>query len=98
MGDRSGPVQGGAWKTPFDHVVPLSGLAQRVLAATPNTGKRWVFSNDGVVPLCNSSKAKRDFDKACGVSGWVVHDLRRSARSLMSRAGVDPQHAEVALA
>ena len=25
---------------------------------------------------------------------WVVHDLRRTARSLMSRAGVDADHAE----
>jgi integrase len=30
-------------------------------------------------------------------SGWVIHDLRRTARSLMSRAGVQPRHAEMAL-
>src|SRR5262245_13645042 len=28
---------------------------------------------------------------------WVIHDLRRTARSLMSRAGVSPDHAERAL-
>src|SRR5262249_18398635 len=28
---------------------------------------------------------------------WVIHDLRRSARSLMTRAGVEPDHAERAL-
>jgi hypothetical protein len=28
------------------------------------------------------------------VTGWVLHDLRRSARSLLSRAGVPPDHAE----
>jgi integrase len=26
--------------------------------------------------------------------GWTVHDLRRTARSLMSRAGVSSEHAE----
>jgi integrase len=26
--------------------------------------------------------------------GWVLHDLRRTARSLMSRAGVPREHAE----
>jgi integrase len=31
------------------------------------------------------------------VTGWTIHDLRRIARSLMSRAGVDPDHAERAL-
>ena len=34
------------------------------------------------------------FDEDCGVSDWTIHDLRRTARSLMSRAGVQPDHAE----
>jgi integrase len=32
--------------------------------------------------------------RASGTAGWVVHDLRRTARSLMSRAGVLSEHAE----
>jgi integrase len=28
------------------------------------------------------------------VTGWTLHDLRRTARSLMSRAGVPTDHAE----
>ena len=54
------------------------------------------------------SKFKRAFDKAtpaelrkldskAKLPGWVIHDLRRTARSLMSRAGVLPKHAEMAL-
>jgi integrase len=43
------------------------------------------------------SKFKAAFDKACGVTGWTLHDLRRTARSLMSRAGIDADHAERAL-
>jgi len=39
-------------------------------------------------------RAKATFDAACGVTGWVLHDLRRTARSLMSRAGVSSEHAE----
>ena len=31
------------------------------------------------------------------MTGWTLHDLRRTARSLMSRAGVDADHAERAL-
>jgi hypothetical protein len=31
------------------------------------------------------------------VPGWTIHDLRRTARSLMSQAGVAPDHAERAL-
>jgi integrase len=41
-----------------------------------------------------SGTYKADFDKLCGVTGWRLHDLRRSARSLMSRAGVQTEIAE----
>lgn len=37
---------------------------------------------------------KTQFDAASGVTGWRLHDCRRSARSLMSRAGVLSEHAE----
>jgi integrase len=41
------------------------------------------------------SEAKRDFDaKLTDVAAWNLHDLRRTARSLMSRAGVPSEHAE----
>ena len=36
----------------------------------------------------------RKLDEASGVKGWTLHDLRRTARSLMSRAGVSSDHAE----
>jgi integrase len=34
------------------------------------------------------------FKVRCGVDGWTLHDLRRTARSLMARAGVPTDHAE----
>lgn len=40
------------------------------------------------------SKPKTEFDKKSGVAGWVLHDLRRTARSLLARAGVSSEHAE----
>jgi integrase len=42
----------------------------------------------------NFSRAKEALDAASGVENWTVHDLRRTARSLMSRAGVRPDIAE----
>jgi integrase len=45
--------------------------------------------------LSGFSKAKRKLDaKLPGVARWQLHDLRRSARSLMSRAGVPTEHSE----
>jgi hypothetical protein len=37
---------------------------------------------------------KKIFDQECDVSKWVLHDLRRTARSLMARAGVRSDVAE----
>jgi integrase len=62
---------------------------------TPSAGP-FVFSTDnGATPLSGFSKLKAAFDKATpGLAPWTLHDLRRTARSLMSRAGVPSDHAE----
>jgi integrase len=80
-----------------DFLVPLSSTAAAVLAALPSIGNaaaRPVFTNDGKRPLRGFGKVKAAFDKASGVTGWTIHDLRRTARTLMTRAGVDSNHAE----
>jgi integrase len=74
-------------------VRPLSVEARAVLPAKID-GCQFVFTTDGATPLSGFSKFKLAFDKACGVKEWTLHDLRRTARSLMSRAGVPTDHAE----
>jgi integrase len=54
----------------------------------------YVFTGRGAVPMSGWNKRKRALDQVSGVSDWVLHDLRRTARSLMSRAGVKPHIAE----
>ena len=82
-------------KTKVDLVRPLSAAALAVLAKVPKlAGCQFVFSTDGKNPISGFTRFKDNFDKACGVTGWTLHDLRRSARSLMSRAGVNSDHAE----
>jgi integrase len=78
------------YKTNLDHLVPLS---QEALTLLPATGD-WMFSSDGSIPLRGFSQLKASFDTACAVSGWTLHDLRRTARTLMSRAGIPADHAE----
>jgi integrase len=51
-------------------------------------------SFDGQHAFANLIRAKASFDVACGVTGWTLHDLRRTARSLISRAGVNADVAE----
>src|SRR5262249_28654487 len=94
---RRAEVSGDTWvipaeryKTKRELVLPLSGAAQAVLATVPTIGKgELVFTNDGRRPIGGLTELKRSFDKTCGVSGWTIHDLRRTARTLLSRAGID---------
>jgi integrase len=44
--------------------------------------------------MLSFARLKCEIDEASGVRGWRLHDLRRTARSLMSRAGVNSDHAE----
>jgi integrase len=82
-------------KVKRDHVRPLSAAALAILAKQPRfAGCSYVFTNDGHYPPNDFTRFKRRFDAKCGVSGWTLHDLRRTARSLMSRAKVAPDHAE----
>jgi integrase len=85
-------------KTKIDLVRPLSDEAKRVLSRAPKiAGCDFVFSTDGKSPISGFSKFKNEFDEECGVKGWTLHDLRRTARSLMSRAGVNSDIAELCL-
>jgi integrase len=88
-------IPAGRYKTNTDVTLPLSQAARGVLAAIPRFQNcPYVFTNDGRSPISGFSKSKKAFDQVCGVKGWTLHDLRRTARSLMSRVGIDPDHAE----
>ena len=87
-------IPGARYKNKLDHVIPLSQAARDLLAQIPRIeGVKYIFTT-GSTAVGGFSKFKEDFDKECGVSGWTIHDLRRTARSLMSRAGVDADVAE----
>jgi integrase len=81
-------------KTKVDVARPLSAAAPAVLSKVPQiAGSEFVFSHDGR-RLGGMTRRKAEIDEASGTSGWTLHDLRRTARSLMSRAGVLSEHAE----
>jgi integrase len=80
-------------KTKVDHFRPLTEQARSLLPA-PVDGCPFVFTTDGMNPISGFSKFKALFDEETGLSDWTVHDLRRTARTLMSRAGVPTDIAE----
>jgi integrase len=96
------------YKTKLDHLIPLSKAARELIGDKPKgtNGNSWfVFTTTGGAKgFSGFSKAKRELDKAIArvrteagrdpMPHFVLHDLRRSGRSLMSRAGVPSDHAE----
>src|SRR5262249_53065990 len=57
-------------------------------------GCPYAFTTTGRGPIVQFSIPKARLDGASGVTGWRLHDLRRTARSLLSRAGVSSDVAE----
>jgi integrase len=70
--------------------LPLPPLALKILARLP----RFAGYNDFVFAVGDVRRAKVAIDKQSGTGGWRIHDLRRTARSLMSRAQIAPHIAE----
>jgi integrase len=84
------------YKTRRANVVPLSSAARPIIEAQPRVdGCDYVFTGrTGRTPFSGFSKAKLALDKATGVAGWTLHDLRRTAKTLMAGAGVRPDISE----
>lgn len=81
--------------------LPLPKEALDIIAAQDRTEDQdIVFSIGGKCEFKNWGHSKAEFDKlvtcelGVTVPNWTLHDLRRTARSLMSRAKVRPDHAE----
>ena len=99
-GMRWDEVDEGLWtlpasrsKTKSEVARPLSKTAQAILDAQPRICDH-PFTLNGVTGAASFSWPKRKLDAASGVTGWRLHDLRRTARSLLSRASVNPDVAE----
>jgi integrase len=87
------------YKTGRAHTVPLSKAAFDIVMAQPNSANL-VFPGRRGIPLTRGGMRKRALDAAIteangkALPRWTLHDLRRTARTLMSRAGVRPDVAE----
>ncbi len=93
----------GRTKNGTPHTVPLCPLALAEVAVVwPGQGapaaprRRLLGAIDGG-GLRGFSKLKARLDALSGVTGWRWHDLRRTARTGMTRLGVPRDHAEAAI-
>jgi integrase len=97
-GGKVWTIPAARYKTGKDTVIPLSAPAQKIIAAQPVFGAGdFVFSFDGSRPLGDFANRKTAFDVVCGVKDYVLHDLRRTSRTLLSRAGISADVAEMCL-
>jgi integrase len=103
-------LEAGRWSIPGSRtkngqgiVLPLHPLLVEDLQAVwpeygEQAGQDWrllgAIAGSG---LRGFSKLKASIDKASGVVGWRWHDLRRTARTGLTRLGVPRDHAEAAL-
>jgi len=107
-GMRRSEFDGDIWTIPNEraknnrpNIVPLPVTTLALIAALPAYGD-FVFGTTGRSPFSGFSKRKTELDRRMKLElaepakwkDWVTHDLRRTARSLMSRAGVRPEIAE----
>ena len=76
-------LPGDRTKNKRPHVVPLAPTARALLAEMPRTG-------DAVFEFTAWAYSKDILDKRSGVSGWTVHDIRRSVATGMADIGIPP--------
>lgn len=92
-------------KTKADHTLPITPALASLIGMRGEDDGEYVFSTDsGGSSFSGFSKAKRRLDDQMAqlrkndglkpMPTWRLHDLRRTARSLMSRAGVTSDIAE----
>jgi len=94
-------IPGNRTKNGTPYTVPLAGLALAELVTVwpndePESGHLLLGRSPGT-GFRGFSKLKARLDVASKVEGWRFHDLRRTARTGMTRLGVPRDHAEAAI-
>ncbi len=90
---RTWTLPGSRTKNGKPHIVHLSEACIKLIKRASRLGS-YVFSISGVRPFQNFTNAKRALDELSGVTGWRLHDLRRTCVSGMARLGVPPHVAD----
>jgi integrase len=93
----SATIPGSRTKNHLPFVLPLSPLAQSIIASQPREGQFMFSTTRGLVPVAVGSKIKSQLDEAIGISDWRIHDIRRSVATGMASIGIQPHVIEAVL-
>lgn len=74
-----------------EHIIPIGPHTAALIERFPKVANSpYVFpaarehvKGKATTVMTGYSEAKRDFDAACGVTGWTIHDLRRTMMTVM---------------
>jgi integrase len=104
-------IGAGRMKGKFDHAMPLTPHVYALLGQRTEGSRSYIFASTyrgGRLPFRNFATAKAALDAAANAARekdgrepmprWTLHDLRRTAKTLMQRAGVRPDISERVLA
>ena len=81
-------------KNKNEHTAAIGPRAKAILAAQRGIGLLFPAKNKPHKPFCGWGKAKATLDELSGVTGWTLHDIRRTFRSGLGALGVAPHIAE----
>jgi integrase len=77
------------------HELVLPKMALEIIRARPRLASNpYIFPGPGTSHFKSYDRKKRALDRATGLPHWQLHDLRRTARSLLSRIGIRSEVAE----
>lgn len=99
------------FKMGYAHEVPYGPKVAEILASLPTAGTAGpIFTTSGIRPITGISEMKLKFDESInrrrserneeplvGKKKWVLHDLRRTARTRLSDLGVESTIAELVI-
>jgi integrase len=98
LSDDAISLPGDRTKNGLPHIVTLSAPAKLLIAELPHIADcDFVFSTDGRKSITSWSRAKDKLDEASEVSGWRLHDIRRSVATGMAEIGIPPHIIEACL-
>jgi integrase len=89
-------LPGARTKNKSSHAVPLTSFVKQIIERQQK-GFDLVFTSTGETPISGFGSAKEDIDAASGVTGWRIHDLRRTCATGMARLKVPPHVVEKVL-
>ncbi len=74
-----------------DHFIPLNAMSMEILEGLPRIHQTMLFPSNRTEGKYFSgwSKSKAKLNGLCGVEGWVLHDLRRTASTGLGGLGTD---------